>query len=131
MEGENTLFVVRPSIYARCLELWRSEDFKRETDRLQEKLNIYQPEQRALLRKLQAANEVEMDASDRIVIPAEQRAVLGDGKSLVLQPVADWIEIWDYDTYERETNNETTDFVGLAIKYLGGEDGEGCNTKES
>ena len=120
-EGENEPFVIKTSLYSPCLELWTSSDFEKEIAVLTSRLNIYIPEQRRLLRKFQESNTVELDSSDRLVIPPEQRAVLKDGKNLVLQRVGSWIEIWDQDTYEKETDSANTDYPALAVKYLGGE----------
>ena len=120
-EGENEPFVIKTSVYSPCLELWTASDFDREIEKLTSRRNIYDPNQRRLLRKFQESNTVELDASDRIVIPPEQRSVLGNGKQLVLQRVGSWIEIWDQESYEKETNSADTDFAALALTYLGSE----------
>ena len=117
---EDCRFVIRPSIYAECLELWPYASFEAELARLQKELNPYSIEDRKLLRKLSAGNIVEMDSNDRIVIPGEQRTHLNASKDLVVQSTGSFMEIWDYDTYSR-MNNEESDFAQRVDKRLGGE----------
>lgn len=118
LEGEECRFVIRPSIYAECLELWPYTSFEEEIAHLQKELNPYSIEDRKLLRKLSAGNIVEMDSNDRVVIPNEQRGLLKDSKELVLQSTGHFIEIWDHDTYSR-MNEEETDFATRVDQRLG------------
>ncbi len=118
LEGDDCRFVIRPSIYADCLELWTYASFEEELANLQKELNTYSIEDRKLLRKLSAGNIVEIDINDRLVIPSEQRARLGDSKDLVLQSTGKFMEIWSHDAYNR-MNDETTDFANIVDKRLG------------
>ena len=119
-EGDDGRFVIRPSIYAECLELWTYASFETEIKKLQQHLNPYSAEDRKLLRKMSEGNIIEMDTNDRLVIPSEQKAVLKKAKELVLQSIGDFIEIWDYDTYQ-QMNESATDFAALADRRLGSE----------
>ena len=107
LEGDDCRFVIKPSIYADCLELWTYASFEAEIRHLQKELNPYSIEDRKMLRILSAGNIVEMDTSDRLVIPNEQRAKLKSSKELVIQSYGKFMEIWDRDTYCR--NNENVD----------------------
>jgi MraZ protein len=105
LQGEDCRFVIKPSIYADCLELWTYASFEAEIERLQKELNPYSIEDRKLLRVLSAGNIVEMDTSDRLVIPNEQRIRLKSSKDLVIQSYGNFMEIWDHDTYCRINDN--------------------------
>lgn len=118
LEGDDCRFVIRPSIYADCLELWTYASFEEEIANLQKELNPYSIEDRKLLRKLSAGNIVEIDTNDRLVIPGEQRERLGKSKDLVLQSTGKFMEIWNHDAYNR-MNDETTDFAEKVDKRLG------------
>lgn len=118
LEGDDCRFVIRPSLYADCLELWTYASFEEELANLQKELNTYSIEDRKLLRKLSAGNIVEIDINDRLVIPSEQRTRLGDSKDLVLQSTGKFMEIWSHDAYNR-MNDETTDFANIVDKRLG------------
>lgn len=71
--SDDARFVLRKSIYNSYLELFTYSDFQEEVSRLQRNLNPYDPQAKRLFRKLTQANIVELDASDRILIPAEDR----------------------------------------------------------
>lgn len=119
LESSDNRFVIKNSIFSECLELWTYASFEKEIEKLKSKLNPYSIEDRHLLRKFSEGNIIEMDSNDRFVIPAEQKDVLKSGKELVLQSVGDWIEIWDYDTYQKETSAATTDYAQQANRRLG------------
>lgn len=124
METEDSRFVVRRSIDASCLELWTYERFQEEVQRLQEVLNPYNKEDRKILRKLTQANMVELDSSDRLLIPAEQKGCLHEAKEIVLQSTGKYIEIWDKATYEA-LDEETEDWASLVDSRLGKESKQG------
>ncbi len=118
LEGEDCRFVIRPSIYAECLELWTYASFEAEIAHLQKELNPYSIEDRKMLPKLSAGNIVEMDTSDRLVIPGEQRQRIKTSKDLVLVSTGRYMEIWDHDTYSR-ANEATTDYAAKVDERLG------------
>ncbi len=118
LETDDCRFVIRPSIYADCLELWTYSNFEVELANLNQKLNPYSIEDRKLRRKLTEVNIIEMDTNDRLVIPNEQRDRLKDSKDIVLLPTCDCIEIWTYDKYCL-MNDDGTDYAALADSRLG------------
>ncbi|MBR0169223.1 MAG: hypothetical protein IJQ14_00090 [Bacteroidales bacterium] len=118
LETEDGRFVIRQSIYAKCLELWTYASFQEEVEKLQEKLIPYRREDRNLLRKLTEGNIVELDSNDRLLVPAEQKSVIASAKELVLQSTGKFIELWDRKAYE-EMNAQDTDFAAMAESLLG------------
>ena len=117
LEGDDYRFVVRESIVARCLEMWPYASFKDEVEFLQSQLRTYDPEERELLRRLSEGNIVEPDASDRMLVPPEQKPVVEGAKEIVLQAAGKFIEIWDRKTYE-SMNRPNSDYAELAKKLL-------------
>ncbi len=118
LEGDDCRFVIRPSIYAECLELWPYASFEAEIAQLQKELNPYSIEDRKMLRVLSAGNIVEMDTNDRLLIPGEQRSRIKNAKDLVLLSTGHFMEIWDFDTYSR-MNSETSDYAVKVDERLG------------
>ena len=118
LEGDDCRFVIRPSIYAECLELWPYASFEAEIAQLQKELNPYSIEDRKMLRVLSAGNIVEMDTNDRLLIPGEQRSRIKNAKDLVLLSTGHFMEIWDFDTYSR-MNSETSDYAVTVDERLG------------
>ena len=108
LPGEDYRFVIRQSIDAECLELWTYASFDAEIKFLKRELNRYSTEDRVLLRILTAGKVVDLDSNDRIVIPNELRAPLKNSKDIVLQSTGDYIEIWDYDSYCRINENNSS-----------------------
>lgn len=118
LETEDGRFVIRQSVYAECLELWTYASFREEVEKLQERLNPYRREDRELLRKLTEGNIIELDSNDRLLIPAEQKAVVEGAKEVVLQSTGKFIELWDRKAYDR-MNSATSDFALRAEALLG------------
>lgn len=115
-------FVIRQSIYSECLELWTYASFYAMVEKLQKNLNLYNPEDRMLLRKLTDGNIIELDTNDRLLIPAEQKSKLSNTKDIVLSSLGgNFIEIWDYDKYNQMNGTGTdNDFVSMASEKLVG-----------
>ncbi|MCR4659372.1 MAG: hypothetical protein K5650_03650 [Bacteroidales bacterium] len=118
LEDTDDRFVIRQSVYAQCLELWTYSSFHAEVENLQKRLNPYNADHRRVLRKLTEGNIIELDSSDRLLIPSEQKGVIGKAKQIVLQSTGKYIEIWDYDTYQT-MNANGGDFAALAAECLG------------
>ena len=118
LETEDGRFVIRQSVYAECLELWTYASFREEVEKLQGMLNPYRREDRELLRKLTEGNIVELDSNDRLLVPAEQKALVAHAKELVLQSTGKFIEVWDRQAYDK-MNNASNDFALRAEELLG------------
>ena len=118
LETDDGRFVIRQSVYAECLELWTYASFREEVERLQERLNPYRREDRELLRKLTEGNIVELDSNDRLLVPAEQKALIAHAKEVVLQSTGKFRELWDRKAYDR-MNNQGGDFAARAEELLG------------
>ncbi|MCR5445436.1 MAG: hypothetical protein K6E96_07155 [Bacteroidales bacterium] len=118
LETEDGRFVIRQSIYAECLELWTYASFREEVEKLQDRLNPYRREDRELLRKLTEGNIIELDSNDRLLVPAEQKALIAQAKEVVLQSTGKFIELWDRKTYD-EMNAKTSDYAVRAEELLG------------
>ena len=118
LETDDNRFVVRQSVNANCLELWPYSSFQAEVEALQKQLNPYSIEDNKIMRRLTRANVVELDNSDRMLVPPERKPVLGDAKEIVLQSTGRCIEIWDRSAYDK-VNNEAVDLASIVDKRLG------------
>lgn len=111
-------FVIRQSLYAECLELWTYAAFQAEVEKLQKMLNPYNMQDRDILRKLTEGNIIELDASDRMLIPSEQKNRIKNSKEIVLQSTGNFIEIWDFDKYQ-DMNAKSDGMATLVDSRLG------------
>lgn len=88
------------------------------------KLNLYQKMNRDFLRHfLRGATPVELDSSNRILIPKrllEHAGMEGETKELIFTGNLKTIEIWSKDAYNAMMDNEPEDFSALAEKVMGG-----------
>ena len=112
-------FIIRESVFDACLELWPRKEFERETGEIISKLNPYNLEDRLIIRKLSEGNPVELDASDRILIPGDQKKSKKIDKDIVLIPKGNLIEIWDVSAYEA-LSKSTANLAELISQRLGG-----------
>ncbi len=116
--SDDTRFVLRKSIYDSYLELFTYSEFQEEVARLQRNLNPYDPKAKRLYRRLTQANIVELDSSDRILIPIEQRTMANIDKDIVLLASGKFIEVWDAHTYN-SLNQDDFDYISSAEELLG------------
>ncbi|MBR1769650.1 MAG: hypothetical protein IJ748_04250 [Bacteroidales bacterium] len=111
-------FYIRHSIYDNYLELFTYESFQREVKKLQEKLNPYNPDAKRLYRKYIESNLIELDAADRLNIPASLRQDAKIDKDIVVVGSGDFMEIWDLATY-KSLDDDNFDYKALAKELLG------------
>lgn len=118
LETEDCRFVVRRGFTSEYLELWTYASFQEEVEVIQRQLSSYSIRDKQIMRQLTRANIVEMDSNDRLMIPPEQKSVIGSAKEIVLQSTGKCIEIWERSAYDK-MNNEITDFASIVDKRLG------------
>ena len=118
LETEDCRFVIRRGFTSECLELWTYASFQEEVEVLQKMLKPYNIHDRQIMRQLTHANLVEMDSNDRLLIPPEQKSIIGDAKEIVLQSTGKCIEIWERAAYDK-MNNDIADFASVVDKRLG------------
>lgn len=100
-----------------CIYVFETPDFNDWVDKLfADRFGEYKESDAMhvkLRRKLKArANAVEVDASGRIVIPAEVRAAAGIAKDVVVVGNTGRFEIWDAQRYEAEDES-----IDLGVFY--------------
>ncbi len=113
-------FYIRRSIYDKYLELFTYDCFQQEVQKLQEKLNPYNPDAKRLYRKYIESNLIELDTADRLNIPPMLRQDVGIDKEIVVVGSGNFMEIWDADTY-KNLDNDNFDYKALAKELLGSE----------
>lgn len=113
-------FVIKKDIYEKCLVLYPMDEWQRRTDTLGEITNHFDREHRMLMREFSKDTaEVELDANNRMLIPARLLKLAEIDKDVVLAGQMGVIEIWSKELYE-QTALDSKDFGELATKILGG-----------
>ncbi len=118
--GSAEKFVIRKSDFEPCLELFPEEEWGRTVQMIREKTNPFNKNHARLLRAIfRGAAELEMDTSNRILIPKRLLDVISAGKDLVLLGKDDRIEVWNVDDYSKTALSDA-DFEKMVEDVLGG-----------
>ncbi len=121
LETEDCRFVIRQGFTAECLELWTYASFQNEVEILRKELNPYSIRDNQIMRQMMRANIVELDSNDRLMVPPERKAIIGDAKEIVLQATGKCIEIWERSAYDK-MNSEIVNFAEIVDQRLGRKD---------
>lgn len=115
----NEGFILKRSIFQKCLELYPMSEWNKEAESLT-KLNRFVKENNDFIRAFMAGvRNVDLDNAGRIQIPKDLVNYAGLKKNLVISSSINRMEIWDKETYESELNNPEVDFGILAEKVMG------------
>ncbi len=119
----NEGFVIRPSLFDRCLELFGMSDWRVMQEKLG-KLNPFKQENVMLIRRFNAgARMVKMDANGRLQIPKDLLDKSGIVKDVVMTALTDRMQIWDKTLMEEEDAKlSEDDFVKMLSAKLGEND---------
>ncbi len=112
-------FVIKRSIFKKCLELYPTAQWQRESGML-DKLNLFKKKNAEFVTKFMAGvKPVELDGTGRLLIPKDLLKYGGIQKEVVLTSVVNRIEIWDKAAYENAVDYDPDDFASLAEDVMG------------
>lgn len=116
-------FVLRPSLFDPCLELFAMGDWRVMQEKLG-KLNPFKKENVMLIRRFNAgARMVKVDANGRLQIPKDLLEKTGIVKDVVMTALTDRMQIWDKSLMEAEDAKVSEqDFVDMLSAKLGEND---------
>ena len=100
-------FVLRPSLFddSTCLDLFTRKDWDDQQERLRAAIKLYDEEGIKTLRFLnEGVRFVKLDASCRLQIPKELMDKGGLVKEVVVEALANKMEIWDKDRYQESVS---------------------------
>ena len=113
-------FVIKKDMYEKCLVLYPIDEWQSRIQTILDNTNQFNREHRMLIREFSKDTaEVELDASNRILIPARLLKMAEIDKDVVLAGQLGQIEIWSKELYE-QTGINSDDLGELANKILGG-----------
>lgn len=118
---EKNGFVVNRG-FEKCLTLYPKMEWERITKEINS-LNLYVQKNRDFVRYFfRGASELELDASERVLLPKPLLEYIGNGKELVLFAYFNRIEIWNKNDYDNLLDSEPSEFSSLAEEVMGGGD---------
>jgi len=112
-------FVIKRSIFKKCLELFPVDQWQSETA-LVSKLNMFKKKNAEFVTKFMAGvKPSELDGTGRLLIPKDLLRYGEITKEIVLTSVVNRIEIWDKASYEVAVDYDPDDFASLAEDVMG------------
>jgi len=112
-------FVIKRSIFKKCLELFPVSHWQEETA-LVSKLNMFKKKNAEFITKFMAGvKPLELDGTGRMLIPKDLMKYAGITKEVVLTSVVNRIEVWDKVAYEQAVDFDPDDFADLAEEVMG------------
>lgn len=120
-------FVIKRSIFLKCLELYPLEEWDLESKRING-LNRFVKKNVDFIRKFMAGvKTVELDSAGRLLIPKDLTIYANIKKEIVLASVVNKIEIWDKSEYEQAVDYDPDEFADLAEEVMGDKETEPIN----
>ena len=117
-------FVIKRSIFRKCLELYPMEEWDLESKRINS-LNRFRKKNVDFIRKFMAGvKSVELDSTGRLLIPKDLIIYSDIKKEIVLASVVNKIEIWDKSEYEKAVDYDPDEFADLAEEVMGNKETE-------
>ncbi len=112
-------FVIKRSIFRKCLELYPMEEWAIESKRINS-LNRFRKKNVDFIRKFMAGvKNVDLDSTGRLLIPKDLITYADVKKEIVLASVVNKIEIWDKSEYEKAVDYDPDEFADLAEEVMG------------
>ena len=112
-------FVIKRAVFQPCLELYSLKEWNALMAKVN-KLNRFNKKNNDFIRRFTAGVKVvELDATDRLLIPRDLAKFAGVDKAVVLSAAVNIIEIWDKDCYEKAVDEAAVDFAALAEEVMG------------
>ncbi|MCF8236047.1 MAG: division/cell wall cluster transcriptional repressor MraZ [Bacteroidales bacterium] len=116
-------FVIKRSIFRRCLELYPRSEWDAESEKVS-KLNRFRQKNVDFIRKFMAGVKItELDSTGRLLIPRELMKFGNISREIVLASMGNRIEVWDKEAYEQAVDYQPEDFAGLAEEVMGDQEG--------
>ena len=116
------VFVLKRSVFQPCLEMYSMEEWSLLMQKVN-KLNRFKKKNNDFIRRFTAGvKKVEIDATDRVLVPKDLLGIASLEKDVVLSSAINMIEIWDKTQYEQAIDDAAVDFAELAEEVMGNDD---------
>lgn len=114
-EGKDPRFVIKKSLYDNCLEMWSYEEWERESEKIREGLDFFNPKHVQFWRQyMRDCDIVEPDPKlGRISISRYLLDAIGVQKEVVFFGVNFKIELWAKENFDN-SEIQTQDYIAIA-----------------
>lgn len=119
LESSDESLVVKRSVFQKCLEVYPMEPWEQQMIKINS-LNKFVKKNMDFIRMFTlGVKKVEVDKSERILIPKDLKTHAGLSKEIVISGMGDFFEIWDKEAYEENIATNEKDFAKLAEEVMG------------
>lgn len=116
---EDKTFVVKRSVSQKCLEIYPQAPWEKLMEKIN-RLNRFVKKNADFIRLFTAGvKNVEMDASERLLISRDLKQFAGLHKEVVLAGAGELFEVWDKEAYESIIAASQQDFASLSEEVMG------------
>lgn len=112
-------FVIKRSVFQNCLEVYPMQPWEKLMKKINS-LNRFVKKNADFIRMFTAGvKNVELDASERILIPKDLKQFANLKKEIVISGAGELFEIWDKEAYEKVIATNEADFGKLTEDVMG------------
>lgn len=117
--SDNKDFVIKRSVFQNCLEVYPIKPWEKLMKKING-LNRFVKKNADFIRMFTAGvKNVELDASERILIPKDLKQFANLKKEIVISGAGELFEIWDKEAYEKVISTNEADFGKLTEDVMG------------
>lgn len=118
--GASRVFVVKKDLYEKCLTLCTVDSWQARVEAIKSRLNPFNKQHNSFLREFfKDTAEVELDSSNRLLVPKRLAEEAGLEKDICVLGLGDKIEVWSADVFEK-SRPSADEFAAMAQELLGG-----------
>ncbi|MBN2350611.1 MAG: division/cell wall cluster transcriptional repressor MraZ [Bacteroidales bacterium] len=118
-QGAQDKFVIKKDIFVHCLTLYTMQEWEKQIEILNGKINRYNGEHNEFVRRFyKGAAEVTLDGNNRLLLPKRLLDNIGAEKEIVLAGQNARIEIWTKEAYEK-LDSDGDNYSALAERIMG------------
>jgi len=114
-----TKFIIKRSIFKKCLEIYTKQEWEFLISRIRKKINPFNKKHNDFLTQFHRGTaELTLDANNRLTLPKRLLDEIGISNEVILAGIGGLIEIWDKKMYESTTISDI-EFEKTAEEILG------------
>ncbi len=112
-------FVVKKDLYEKCLTVFTQSSWQARVETIKSRLNPFNKQHNSFLREFfKDTAEVELDSSNRLLVPKRLVEVTELTKDICVLGLGDKIEVWSAEIFNN-SRPSAEDFASMAQQFLG------------
>lgn len=118
-ESEEKQIIIKRAVFQKCIEVYPLKPWEKLVAKINN-LNRFIKKNADFIRLFTAGvKSIEVDRSQRILIPKDLKSFAGLEKEIVISGAGDFFEIWDKQAYEKNLATNEENFASLSEEVMG------------